>query len=123
MKYIEDKVQVRVRFSEVDAMGVVWHGNYLKYFEDGREKLGAQSEWDIAGPLCFSGDLLARSRLLPAITPGDLICIEDAGAYSLSMWSRYNSRRSPAVYGIEAAGQIQLLRAAEQIEQVLDFWR
>lgn len=31
---------VRVRFSESDAMGVVWHGNYLKYFEDGREKLG-----------------------------------------------------------------------------------
>ncbi|MGL1886417.1 MAG: acyl-CoA thioesterase [Reichenbachiella sp.] len=40
MKFIEDKVEVRVRFSEVDAMGVVWHGNYLKYFEDGREQLG-----------------------------------------------------------------------------------
>jgi diaminopimelate decarboxylase len=100
-----------------------WSHRIRVFDEDGREKLGAQSEWDIAGPLCFSGDLLARSRLLPAITPGDLICIEDAGAYSLSMWSRYNSRRSPAVYGIEAAGQIQLLRAAEQIEQVLDFWR
>lgn len=29
-----------VRFSEVDSMKVVWHGNYLKYFEDGREAFG-----------------------------------------------------------------------------------
>ena len=32
--------EVEVRFSEVDAMGVVWHGNYIKYFEDGREAFG-----------------------------------------------------------------------------------
>lgn len=29
-----------VRFSEVDSMKIVWHGNYLKYFEDGRESFG-----------------------------------------------------------------------------------
>jgi len=40
MKFIEESTLVRVRFSESDAMGVVWHGNYLKYFEDGRESLG-----------------------------------------------------------------------------------
>ncbi len=31
---------IRTRFSEVDAMGVVWHGNYVKYLEDGREAFG-----------------------------------------------------------------------------------
>lgn len=31
---------VRVRFSDVDSMGVVWHGQYIKYFEDGREDFG-----------------------------------------------------------------------------------
>jgi len=31
-----------VRFSEVDSMGIVWHGNYAKYFEDGREAFGQQ---------------------------------------------------------------------------------
>ena len=31
-----------VRFNEVDPMGIVWHGNYIKYFEDGREAFGAQ---------------------------------------------------------------------------------
>lgn len=33
---------VTVRFSEVDAMGVAWHGNYLKFIEDGREYFGAK---------------------------------------------------------------------------------
>lgn len=40
MKYIEDVIQVNIRFSEVDSLGIVWHGNYLKFFEDGRESLG-----------------------------------------------------------------------------------
>ncbi len=40
MKYLEDTIQVNIRFSEVDSLGIVWHGNYLKFFEDGRENLG-----------------------------------------------------------------------------------
>ena len=32
--------QVPVRFSEVDALGIVWHGHYIKFFEDGREAFG-----------------------------------------------------------------------------------
>jgi len=35
---------VPVRFSEVDALGIVWHGHYLKFFEDGREAFGRQYE-------------------------------------------------------------------------------
>lgn len=31
---------IRVRFSEVDSMQVVWHGEYVRYFEDGREAFG-----------------------------------------------------------------------------------
>lgn len=34
--------QIRVRFSEVDSLGIVWHGNYIKYFEDGREAFGRE---------------------------------------------------------------------------------
>jgi len=34
------RTKTRVRFSDVDSMGVVWHGNYVKYFEDGREEFG-----------------------------------------------------------------------------------
>ncbi len=35
---------VTVRFSEVDSLGIVWHGHYLRYMEDGREAFGAQYE-------------------------------------------------------------------------------
>jgi acyl-CoA thioester hydrolase len=34
--------EVRVRFNEADSLGIVWHGHYIQYFEDGREAFGAQ---------------------------------------------------------------------------------
>jgi len=37
-----NKTLTKVRFSEVDSMGVVWHGNYVKYLEDGREAFGSE---------------------------------------------------------------------------------
>jgi len=39
-KKLKSQVKTKVRFSEVDSMGVVWHGNYVKYLEDGRENFG-----------------------------------------------------------------------------------
>lgn len=35
-----ETITVRVRFNEVDSLGIVWHGNYVKYLEDGREAWG-----------------------------------------------------------------------------------
>ena len=81
----------------------------------------SQNILDIAGPLCFSGDLVGRgicgycvdvrdaNNQLDAsslkqrgvgVSVGDYICIKDCGAYTLSMFSRYNSARAPAVYAI-----------------------
>lgn len=37
-----NRTQFRVRFSEVDSMQIVWHGEYVRYFEDGREAFGRQ---------------------------------------------------------------------------------
>ena len=39
---LSNTTKVDVRFSEVDALGIVWHGHYLKFFEDGRESFGKQ---------------------------------------------------------------------------------
>ncbi len=39
---LSTEIEFDIRFSETDAMGVVWHGNYLKYFEDGREAFGKE---------------------------------------------------------------------------------
>lgn len=39
-KEITHTSEVRVRFVETDPLGIVWHGNYIQYFEDGREAFG-----------------------------------------------------------------------------------
>jgi len=39
-KTLTDKTEVTIRFGEVDSMGIVWHGNYVKYIEEGRESFG-----------------------------------------------------------------------------------
>jgi len=47
---------------------------------------------DIVGPICESGDFLARKRVLPAAGRGDLLAVMSAGAYGFTMASNYNSR-------------------------------
>jgi acyl-CoA thioester hydrolase len=42
MKELTDRMEIKVRFVEVDSMKIVWHGNYLQYFEEGRESFGAR---------------------------------------------------------------------------------
>ncbi|MEG1553408.1 MAG: thioesterase family protein [Rikenellaceae bacterium] len=39
---LRSQTKIRVRFSEVDSMQIVWHGNYVHYFEDGREAFGKE---------------------------------------------------------------------------------
>lgn len=39
---IKNTREIAVRFNEVDSLGIVWHGHYVKYFEDGREAFGEQ---------------------------------------------------------------------------------
>ncbi|MEN8119812.1 MAG: acyl-CoA thioesterase [Bacteroidota bacterium] len=41
-KRLISRVETKIRFSEVDSMRVVWHGNYVKYLEDGREAFGEE---------------------------------------------------------------------------------
>lgn len=37
---LTDRTTIKVRFSEIDSMQIVWHGEYVRYFEDGRESFG-----------------------------------------------------------------------------------
>ena len=48
--------------------------------------------YDVAGPICESGDLLARDRRLPKVEEGDLLAVLNAGAYGYAMSSQYNAR-------------------------------
>jgi diaminopimelate decarboxylase len=56
------------------------------------EKRGAGGPADIVGPICETGDFLAKDRDLPAVEAGDLLCVRSAGAYGFAMSSNYNAR-------------------------------
>ncbi len=59
---------------------------------------------DVVGPVCESGDFLARDRELPVPRAGDLLAIRDCGAYAASMGSLYNSRPLAAEVMVEVGG-------------------
>ena len=48
--------------------------------------------YDVVGPICESGDVIAKNRQLPMVEEGDLLAILNAGAYGFAMSSQYNSR-------------------------------
>lgn len=56
---------------------------------------------DVVGPVCESGDILARQRSLPPLAPGALVAILDAGAYGAVMSSTYNARPLAAAVLVE----------------------
>jgi diaminopimelate decarboxylase len=56
------------------------------------QREGERISGDVVGPICESGDFLAKDRLLPPLEPGDLIAVMSAGAYGFTMASNYNSR-------------------------------
>ncbi|NCG19939.1 MAG: diaminopimelate decarboxylase, partial [Rhodobacterales bacterium] len=98
-----------------------WDHEFVVLDPDGNPRTGTPVSSQIAGPLCFSGDLLARNRPLPTAQPGDLLLIRDTGAYTLSMWSRHCSRGLPPTWGYRARNLTQLHRG-EQPQDVVDFW-
>ena len=99
-----------------------WQHEYSVADCNGNLKTGrSEHPWNLAGPLCFSGDILARNVILPEIEEGDYIIIHDTGGYTFSMWSRYNSRFAPRVMGYTGHA-FQILKERETIEDLLAFW-
>jgi len=56
---------------------------------------------DVVGPVCETGDFLARDREMPEVMPGDVLAISTAGAYGFVQSSTYNARRRPAEVLVE----------------------
>ena len=75
--------------------------------------------WEIVGPICESGDWLAKNREL-RLLEGDLICFFSAGAYCSSMASNYNSRRKPAEVIVNCDGSIGEIVRRESYDEMLN---
>ena len=78
-----------------------WKIRISVFTPDGEAKAGEPVEQDIAGPLCFAGDMVGTGRMLPPIEPGDLVVLHDTGAYYFSNPFYYNALTAPAVYGAD----------------------
>jgi diaminopimelate decarboxylase len=72
--------------------------HYLAYHEMVELELGGrpEAEVDVVGPVCETGDFLARDRELPGLDRGERLAVLGAGAYGFVMASNYNTRPRPA---------------------------
>jgi diaminopimelate decarboxylase len=80
--------------------------------------VAAPKTWDLVGPVCESGDWIAKDRVL-GLAAGDLVAILSAGAYGMSMSSNYNSRGRAAEVLISEDGQAHLIRRREAFEDLI----
>lgn len=82
-----------VRPAMYDAFHRIWpvHANVAPPADYEVEIPGCEPA-DVVGPVCESGDYLAKGRWLPPMERGDLVCTFSAGAYGMAMSSNYNSR-------------------------------
>ena len=79
----------------------------------------ASASVDVVGPVCETGDFLARDRELPEVETGELLAVRDAGAYGFCMSSNYNMRPRAAEVLVDG-GSARLIRRRETFE---DFTR
>jgi diaminopimelate decarboxylase len=73
---------------------------------------------DVVGPVCESGDFLARDRELAEPAPGDLLAVMSAGAYGFTMASNYNSRPRAAEI-MCSGGDFEVVRRRETYEDLI----
>jgi diaminopimelate decarboxylase len=76
------------------------------------------TNYDVAGPVCETGDFFARDRKLPEVREGDLLAILDAGAYGMSLASNYNTRPRAAEVLVEG-NKARVIRRRERVEDLL----
>jgi diaminopimelate decarboxylase len=74
---------------------------------------------DVVGPVCETGDFLARDRPLPEMAPGRLLAVMQAGAYGFAMSSNYNGRLRPAEVLVHG-DQFQVIRRRQTYQHLLD---
>ena len=79
---------------------------------------GTEGVYDLVGPICETGDFLARQRAL-AVQEGALLAIRSSGAYGFSMASNYNTRPRPAEVMVDG-GEIHLVRRRETLAELFD---
>ncbi len=82
------------------------------------QRPGPAASADVVGPLCETGDFLARDRELAPLQPGDLLAVMTTGAYGFALSSNYNSRPRPAEVLVSGT-ETEVIRARERLESLM----
>ncbi|MDH6223161.1 MULTISPECIES: diaminopimelate decarboxylase [Streptomyces] len=131
VEYVKDAGGRRVALTHAGAQVATrtallpdaWPLRVSAFGPDGRAKTSAALRQDVAGPLCFAGDVVAHGRELPELAEGDWVVLHDTGAYCFTAPWSYNSLPRPAVHGYRAgdgAGVVfATVREAQPVEEIL----
>jgi diaminopimelate decarboxylase len=113
----EDKSFVIVDGAMNDLLRPALYGSYMRIEPVGPARRGVQKV-DIVGPVCESGDFLAKDRSFPSVAEGDLLAVRSAGAYGFAMSSNYNGR--PRVAEVLVSGdRFEVVRQRETLDDLI----
>jgi diaminopimelate decarboxylase len=117
VKRNQQKTFVVVDAGMNDLMRPALYGSYHEIIP--LEKRPAEKlRVDVVGPLCETGDFLAQNREMAGVREGDLLAVQNVGAYGYVLASNYNTRPRPAevlVHGHDA----ELIRRRETVEDLM----
>ena len=77
----------------------------------------AETHWDLVGPVCETGDFLAKDRTLE-LQQGDILAMMSSGAYGFTMSSNYNSRCRPVELLVDG-DQTYIIRQRETLDDLM----
>ncbi|PKM99882.1 MAG: diaminopimelate decarboxylase [Elusimicrobia bacterium HGW-Elusimicrobia-2] len=123
MRVISNKRSGRKNFVVVDGgmNDIMRPSIYGAYHEALPAKVFSEREkkdYDIVGPICESGDVLAKKRRMQNLYAGELLALRGAGAYGYSMSSNYNLRARPAEVLVDGS-RTALIREREDIRKLI----
>lgn len=92
--------------------------NAFHLIEPVSARRGSPTQYELVGPVCESGDVVGRDRMLTPLEVGDLVAIRDAGAYGAVMASNYNRRPLPAEVLVDN-GEWRVIRRRQTLADLL----
>jgi len=105
-----------------DAFHFIWPTRVVPMHEPAERKaemaMPGLERCDVVGPICESGDFLARDRSLPPVARGDLLCVFGAGAYGMVMASNYNAVPRPPEVLVDGR-KAQIIRRRENYDDLV----
>ncbi len=99
-----------------DLLRPSFYNAYHQVLPINKNAKGIQAHWDLVGPICETGDFLAKNRAL-SLSEGDYLALMSAGAYGFTMSSNYNTRPRVAEVMVSSTNH-QLVRQRESVQDL-----